>query len=392
MMNEFEFDTLAIRVGHTDTNEQEHSEAIFPTSSYTFKNAAEAAARFSGEVPGNIYSRLTNPTVRCFQDRLAALEGGESCVATSSGMSAILAVMMGLLKAGDHIVCSNSIFGTTTVFFNNYLKKFAVEIDFVDLVDLDQWQSALRDNTRLLFAETPSNPVTELVDIRALADIAHANDTLLVIDNCFCTPALQRPLDLGADIVVHSATKYLDGQGRCLGGAVVGDKKLVGEEVFGVLRTGGVAMSPFNAWVFLKGLETLSLRMKAHCDNALTIATWLNEHPKVIKVNYPGLSSHPQYLLAKQQQSGFGGVLSFEVKGGKEAGWTIIDQTKMLSITANLGDTKTTITHPATTTHGRIDPQQREATGITDGLIRLSIGLENTDDIKRDLELGLSII
>ncbi len=392
MMNNFEFDTLAIRVGHTNTNEQEHSEAIFPTSSYTFKNAAEAAARFSGEEAGNIYSRLTNPTVRCFQERLAALEGGESCVATSSGMSAILAVMMGLLKAGDHIVCSSSIFGTTTVFFNNYLKKFAVDIDFVDLVDLNQWQDALRDNTRLFFAETPSNPVTDIVDIRALAEIAHANDTLLVIDNCFCTPALQRPLDLGADIVVHSATKYLDGQGRCLGGAVVGNQKLVGEEVFGVLRTGGVAMSPFNAWVFLKGLETLSLRMKAHCENALTIATWLNEHPKVTKVNYPGLSSHPQYALAKRQQSGFGGVLSFEVKGGKEAGWTIIDQTKILSITANLGDTKTTITHPATTTHGRIAPQQRAATGITDGLIRLSIGLEDTHDIKYDLERGLSIL
>ncbi|HFC92917.1 MAG TPA: O-succinylhomoserine sulfhydrylase [Leucothrix mucor] len=391
-MNEFHFDTLAIRTGHTHTNEQEHSEAIFPTSSYTFKSAAEAAARFSGEEPGNIYSRLTNPTVRVFQERLAALEGGESCVATSSGMSAILAVMMGLLKAGDHIVCSSAIFGTTTVFFNHYLKKFGVDIDFVDLVSLDQWKNAMRDNTRLFFAETPSNPVTDVVDIRALADIAHENDTLLVIDNCFCTPALQRPLALGADIVVHSATKYLDGQGRCLGGAVVGNKKLVGEDVFGVLRTGGVAMSPFNAWVFLKGLETLSIRMKAHCDNALAIATWLDEHPKVSKVNYPGLSSHPQYELIKRQQSGFGGVLSFEVIGGKEAGWKVIDQTKMLSITANLGDTKTTITHPASTTHGRIDPQQRERTGITDGLIRVSIGLENNDDIKHDLERGLSII
>ncbi len=391
-MNEFHFDTLAIRTGHTDTNEQEHSEAIFPTSSYTFKSAAEAAARFSGEESGNIYSRLTNPTVRVFQERLAALEGGESCVATSSGMSAILAVMMGLLKAGDHIVCSSSIFGTTTIFFNNYLKKFGVDIDFVDLASLDQWKDAMRDNTRLFFAETPSNPVTDIVDIRALADIAHKNNTLVVIDNCFCTPALQRPLDLGADIVVHSATKYLDGQGRCLGGAVVGDKKLVGEDVFGVLRTGGVAMSPFNAWVFLKGLETLSIRMKAHCDNALIIATWLDEHPKVSKVNYPGLSSHPQYELIKKQQSGFGGVLSFEVIGGKDAGWKVIDQTKMLSITANLGDTKTTITHPASTTHGRIDPQQRERTGITDGLIRLSIGLENSDDIKYDLERGLSII
>ena len=391
-MNKLQFDTLAIRTGHTNTNEQEHSEAIFLTSSYTFKSAAEAAARFSGEESGNIYSRLTNPTVRCFQDRLAALEGGESCVATSSGMAAILAVMMGLLKAGDHIVCSNSIFGTTTVFFNNYLRKFGVEIDFVDLVSLEQWQNALRDNTRLLFAETPSNPVTDVVDIRALAEIAHANNSLVVIDNCFCTPALQRPLELGADIVVHSATKYLDGQGRCLGGAVVGNKQLVGEEVFGVLRTGGVAMSPFNAWVFLKGLETLSLRMKAHCDNALTIATWLNEHPKISKVNYPGLSSHPQHELVKRQQSGFGGVLSFEVEGGKDAGWTVIDQTRILSITANLGDTKTTITHPATTTHGRIDPQLRQRAGITDGLVRLSIGLENCDDIKYDLERGFSII
>jgi O-succinylhomoserine sulfhydrylase len=391
-MNKFQFNTLAIRTGHTNTNEQEHSEAIFSTSSYTFKSAAEAAARFDGEQPGNIYSRLTNPTVRVFQERLATLEGGESCVATSSGMSAILAVMMGLLKAGDHIVCSSSIFGTTTVFFNHYLKKFAVEIDFVDLVSLDQWKNAMRDNTRLFFAETPSNPVTDVVDIRALADIAHANNTLLVIDNCFCTPALQRPLDLGADIVVHSATKYLDGQGRCLGGAVVGNQQLVGEEVFAVLRTGGVAMSPFNAWVFLKGLETLNLRMKAHSDNALNIATWLNEHPKVSKVNYPGLSSHPQYELIKRQQSGFGGVLSFEVIGGKEAGWKVIDKTQMLSITANLGDTKTTITHPATTTHGRIDPQQRKRTGISDGLIRLSIGLEDSDDIKYDLERGLSIL
>ncbi len=388
-MNEFEFDTLAIRTGHTATNEQEHSEAIFPTSSYTFKNAAEAAARFSGEEPGNIYTRLTNPTVRCFQERLAALEGGEACVATSSGMSAIMAVMLALLKTGDHIVCSSSIFGTTTVFFNNYLKKFGIDVEFVDLVDLEGWQKALRDNTRLLFAETPSNPVTDIVDIKALADIAHANNSLLVIDNCFCTPALQRPLDLGADIVVHSATKYLDGQGRCLGGAVVGSEELVGVEVFGVLRTGGVAMSPFNAWVFLKGLETLNLRMKAHCDNALAVATWLDNHPKVTKVNYPGLNSHPQYELAKQQQSGFGGILSFEVIGGKEAGWKVVDNTQIISITANLGDTKSTITHPASTTHGRIDPEIREATGISEGLLRLSIGLENIDDIKADIERGL---
>lgn len=391
-MNEFEFDTLAIRAGHSPTNEQEHSEAIFPTSSYTFKNASEAAARFGGDEPGNIYSRLTNPTVRCFQDRLAALEGGESCIATSSGMAAIMAVMLGLLKTGDHIICSSSIFGTTTVFFNNYLKKFGIDVEFVDLVNLDEWKSALRKETRLLFAETPSNPVTDIVDIRLLADIAHSNDSLLVIDNCFCTPALQKPLSLGADIVVHSATKYLDGQGRCLGGAVVGSKELVGEEVFGVLRTGGVAMSPFNAWVFIKGLETLSLRMKAHCDNALEMANWLNDHPKVSKVNYPGLSTHPQHELAKRQQSGFGGIISFEVVGGQEASWTVIDQTQMISITANLGDTKSTITHPATTTHIRVDPEQREATGITAGLVRLSVGLEDTRDIKHDLERGLALL
>ncbi|MCK5901979.1 MAG: O-succinylhomoserine sulfhydrylase [Cocleimonas sp.] len=391
-MNNFEFNTLAIRTGHLQTNEQEHSEAIFPTSSYTFKNAAEAAARFSGEEAGNIYSRLSNPTVRCFQDRLAALEGGESCVATSSGMSAILAVMLGLLKAGDHIICSSSIFGTTTIFFNQYLTKFGVEVEFVDLIDLSAWEKALRGNTRLLFAETPSNPVMDIVDIGALAAIAHTNDSLLVIDNCLCTPALQQPLALGADIVVHSATKYLDGQGRCLGGAVVGNKTLVGEAVFGVLRTGGVAMSPFNAWVFLKGLETLNLRMKAHCENALAIANWLDQHPKVVKVNYPGLKTHPQYALAQQQQSGFGAIISFEVIGGKEAGWLVVDQTKMISITANLGDTKTTITHPATTTHGRIDPAQREKTGISEGLLRLSVGLEDIKDIKADLERGLARI
>lgn len=389
MDNEWEFETLAVRAGHVRTLENEHSEAIFPTSSFVFRNAAEAAARFGGTEPGNIYARFTNPTVRYFQDRLAALEGGESCVATSSGMSAILAVMLGLLKAGDHVLCSRSVFGTTTLLLQNCIGKFGVEVEFVDLPDLDGWEAALRPNTRLLFAETPANPLTELVDIRALAEIAHRHGSLLVIDNCFCSPALQRPLELGADIVVHSATKYLDGQGRALGGAVVGDKTLVGKDVYTILRNGGVTMSPFNAWVFLKGLETLSLRMRAHCDNAMQLAHWLQAHPAVEQVFYPGLISHPQHELARQQQSGFGGIVSFIVNGGQEAAWRVIDATRMLSITANLGDTKSTITHPATTTHGRLTPEQKMQAGIADGLVRISVGLENIRDIQRDLAQGL---
>lgn len=383
------FETLAVRTGHERTHEGEHSEAIFPTSSFVFNSAAEAAARFGGSEPGNIYARFTNPTVRYFQERLAALEGGESCVATSSGMSAILAVMLGLLKAGDHVLCSRSVFGTTTVLLQNYIGKFGVEVSFVDLTDLAAWEAALQPNTRLLFAETPANPLTELVDIRELADMAHRHGCLLVIDNCFCTPALQRPLELGADIVVHSATKYLDGQGRALGGAVVGDTERVGKDVYGVLRTGGVTMSPFNAWIFLKGLETLSLRMKAHCEHALQLASWLEAHPSVEKVFYPGLVSHAQHALAKQQQSGFGGIVSFIVKGGQESAWNIIDSTRMLSITANLGDTKSTITHPATTTHGRLTPEQKQQAGIADGLVRVSVGLESITDIQADLARGL---
>jgi O-succinylhomoserine sulfhydrylase len=385
----WEFETLAVRAGHTRTSEGEHSEAIFPTSSFVFGSAAEAAARFGGTEPGNIYARFTNPTVRYFQDRLAALEGGESCVATSSGMSAILSVMLGLLKAGDHVLCSRSVFGTTTILLQTYIAKFGVEISFVDLTDLAAWEAGLQPNTRLLFVETPANPLTEIVDIRALADIAHRNGSLLVIDNCFCTPALQRPLELGADIVVHSATKYLDGQGRALGGAVVGDKERVGKDVYGVLRTGGVTMSPFNAWIFLKGLETLALRMERHCSNALQLAQWLEANPAVAQVHYPGLVSHPQHELAKQQQSGFGGIVSFEVKGGKEAAWKVVDATQMLSITANLGDTKSTITHPATTTHGRLTPEQKVQSGIADGLLRVSVGLENIRDIQHDLARGL---
>ncbi len=388
--NDWALETLAIRTGHKRTFEQEHSEAIFPTSSYVFSSAAEAAARFSGEVPGNIYSRLSNPTVRYFEERLAIMEGGESCVATASGMAAIMAVMIGLLKAGDHIVCSRSIFGTTTVFLNNFIGKFGVEISFVNLTDLNAWQAALKPNTRLLFAETPSNPLCDVVDIKALAKIAHQNNSLLVIDNCFCTPVLQQPLELGADIVVHSATKYLDGQGRCLGGAVIGDTETVGKEVFGVLRSGGVAMSPFNAWVFLKGLETLNLRMKAHSTSALALAQWLEQHSAIERVYFTGLVSHPQHTLVKQQQSDWGGIVSFEVKGGKEAAWRVIDHTHMISITANLGDAKTTITHPATTTHGRLTSEQRQEAGISDGLIRIAVGLENIEDIKVDLERGLN--
>lgn len=383
-------ETLAIRSGHHHTQEQEHSEAIFPTSSFVFKNAAEAAARFSGtNTEGHIYSRLSNPTVDYFQERLAALEGGEACVATASGMAAILSTCMGLLKAGDHMICSRAIFGTTTVLFTNFLAKFGVDISFVDLSDLAAWQAEIKNNTRLLFAETPSNPMTELVDINELAAIAHAHDAYLVIDNCFCTPALQRPLALGADIVVHSATKYLDGQGRCLGGAVIGSEELVGKQVFAFLRSGGAALSPFNAWVFLKGLETLSLRMQAHSASALHLAHWLQDHPSIAKVHYPGLAEHPQHTLASRQQSAYGGIVAFEVKGGQEAAWHIIDNTRMLSITANLGDAKTTITHPASTTHSRINAEQRKAAGISDGLLRIAVGLENVADIQQDIARGL---
>lgn len=388
-IDEFNFDTLAVRAGQVRTGESEQSEPIFPTSSYVFGSAAEAAARFSGDEPGNIYSRFTNPTVRTFEQRLAALEGGERCVATSSGMSAILSTFMALLQSGDHIVSSRAIFGTTSVLVNNYMAKFGVETSFVDLVDLNAWRTAIKPNTKLLFLETPSNPLTEVADIKALAELAHQHGALLVVDNCFCTPALQRPLELGADIVIHSATKYLDGQGRCIGGAVVGKEDVVGADVYGFLRTAGPTMSPFNAWVFLKGLETLRLRMEAHCRNAQILAEWLEAQSAVTRVNYPGLKSHPQHALAAEQQKGFGGVLSFEVAGGKEEAWKLIDATQMISITANLGDTKSTITHPATTTHGRLTPEQRTDAGISDSLIRIAVGLEDIDDIKADLQRGL---
>ena len=381
--------TRAIRTGQIRTLEGEQSEPIFPTSSFVFANAAEAAARFSGEQPGNIYSRFTNPTVRTFEQRLAAMEGGEICVATASGMSAILATCMALLRAGDHVICSRGVFGTTTILFTKYLSRFGIETSFVPLCDLHAWEAAMRPETRLLFLETPSNPLTEIADIGRLAGLAHSKECLLVVDNCFCTPVLQQPLDLGADIIIHSATKYLDGQGRCMGGAVIGNAELVGEEVFGVLRTAGPSMSPFNAWVFLKGLETLKLRMQAHCTNALNLAHWLTLQPSVDHVNYPGLESHPQYSLAQQQQRGGGGIVSFEVEGGRAAAWSLIDATRMLSITANLGDTKTTITHPATTTHGRLTKEEQAEAGISEGLIRISVGLEDIEDIKADLLAGL---
>jgi O-succinylhomoserine sulfhydrylase len=383
------FATRAVRAGQRRTDEGEHAEPIFLTSSYVFANAAEAAARFAGDKPGNIYSRFTNPTVRAFEQRLAALEGGESCVATASGMVAILSTGLALLRAGDHIVSSRAIFGSSVLLFNNYLGRFGVETSYVPLTDYAAWERAIRPNTKLLFLETPSNPLTEVADIARLAGLAHARDALLVVDNVFCTPAFQQPLKLGADLVIHSATKYLDGQGRCVGGAVVGGQELVGKEVYGFLRTCGPSLSPFNAWVFLKGLETLALRMKAHGDNALELARWLEQQPRVRRVYYPGLASHPQHELARKQQSGFGGVLSFEVEGGRAAAWRVIDAVRIVSITANLGDAKSTITHPATTTHGRLTPEQRAEAGIGDGLIRISVGLEDVEDLKQDLARGL---
>lgn len=386
--HEYGFDTLAIRAGQVRTDEGEHSEPIFTTSSYVFASAADAAARFSGEQEGNIYSRFTNPTVRTFEQRLAALEGAESCVATASGMSAILSTCLALLESGDHIVSSRSIFGSTTGLFVNYLAKLGIKTTFVELSDFAAWEAAILPETRLLFLETPSNPLTEIADIRQLADLAHQNNALLAVDNCFCTPALQLPINLGADIVIHSATKFLDGQGRCIGGAVLGSKDIVGEEVFAFLRTTGPTMSPFNAWVFLKGLETLKLRMQAHSKNALALAQWLESQPAVKRVYYPGLESHAQYQLANTQQSGFGGLLAFELKGGQDAGWKLIDATRLISITANLGDTKSTITHPATTTHGRLTAEQRQQAGISDGLIRIAVGLEDIEDLKKDLVFG----
>lgn len=387
---EWGFATRAVRAGRRPTAEDEHSEPIFATSSFTCESAAEAAARFAGTSPGNLYSRFTNPTVRAFEERLAALEGCEHCVAFASGMSAILATCLATLKTGDHVIASRGIFGTTVLLFQNIFGRFGVDTTFVSLTDYAAWERAFRPNTKLLFIETPSNPLTEVADIRRLADLAHAHKALLAVDNCFCTPALQLPFRFGADLVIHSATKYIDGQGRCVGGAVLGNGELISKDVYGVLRTTGPTMSPFNAWVFLKGLETLALRMKAHSSNALDLARWLERQRGVRKVHHPGLASHPQHELARRQQADFGGILAFELESGKDAAWRLIDATQIISITANLGDAKTTITHPATTTHGRLTPEQRRESGITDGLVRLSVGLEDVTDLKADLARGLA--
>lgn len=394
MKKQYETSTLGVRAGTARSEFGEHSEALFLTSSFVFENAAQAAERFSGGGTGAggagfVYSRFTNPTVSMFQDRLAALEGAEACVATASGMSAILAASMALLKAGDHVVCSNAVFGATVQLYATILARFGVETSFVSPTRVDEWQRVVRPNTKLFFLETPSNPLGEICDIAAIAAVAKKAGAVLAVDNALCTPALQRPLDFGADLVIHSATKYLDGQGRVLGGAVLGSKALVMDGVFGFLRTAGPSLSPFNAWVILKGMETVELRMLAQSERALELAIWLEKHPKVARVYYPGLDSHPQRALAKRQQKAGGAIVSFDVKGGREAAWKVIDSTELISITGNLGDVKTTITHPATTTHGRITPEARAAAGITDGLVRLAVGLEAVSDLKADLSKGL---
>ncbi len=390
MTNDLDPETLAIHTGVHRSQFNEHSESLYLTSSFVFDSAAQAAARFSGQEPGNIYSRFTNPTVTAMQERLAVLEDAEACIATASGMSAILTCVMGLLSAGDHIVASRSLFGSTVSLFNNILSRFGIQTTFVSATDPAEWQAAIRPDTRLFFLETPSNPLTEISDIAALAEIAKRAGVWLAVDNCFCTPIIQQPLKLGADLVIHSATKYLDGQGRVLGGAILGKRDLLMDSgIFSFLRTAGPSLSAFNAWIILKGMETLSLRVKAHSDHALEVARWLETHPRVGRVFYPGLPSHPQHELAMRQQKTGGGIVSFEVKGGREAAWRVVDAARLMSITANLGDTKSTLTHPATTTHGRISQEAREAAGIRDGLLRIAVGLESPDDLKADLARGL---
>lgn len=391
MPQEFDLETLAIRAGIERSQFGEHSEALYLTSSFVFGSAAEAARRFSGEEEGMVYARFTNPTVKAMQDRLAALEGAEACIATASGMAAILSTCMAHMQAGDHVVVSLGVFGATQQLFGNILSRFGITASFVKATDLEAYRSAMGPKTRLVFIETPSNPLTEVVDIAGVAAVAHAGGALLVVDNCFCSPALQRPLELGADLVIHSATKYLDGQGRVLGGAVVGSKVLV-DEVLKFVRTAGPSISPFNAWVILKGLETLKLRMFAQSENALRLARWLEAQPQVARVHYPGLPSHPQHELAMRQQATGGAIVSFEVRGGRAEAWKVVDSTRMLSITANLGDTKTTLTHPASTTHGRISAEAREASGINEGLLRVAVGLESVADIQADLSRGLALL
>ena len=389
MTDDYRLDTLAVRAGIERSQFGEHSEALYLTSSFVFKSAAQAAARFGNQEPGNIYSRFTNPTVKVFEDRLAALEGAECCIATASGMSAILACVMGLLKSGDHVLCSAGVFGATVQLLGGIMKRFGIETTFVAGTDPAKWQAAATPATRMLYIETPANPIMEVYDIEAYATVAKKANALLVVDNCFCTPVLQQPLGLGADVVIHSATKYLDGQGRVLGGAVLGRRDVIYEGVLGFLRTAGPTLSAFNAWVLLKGIETLGIRVRAQSASALELARWLEAQPAIERVKYPGLPSHPQYELAKRQQKGGGAVVSFDVKGGREAAWRIVDSTKLLSITANLGDTKTTITHPASTTHGRITSQARAAAGIGEGLLRVAVGLEAIEDIEADLARDL---
>jgi len=388
MDKEFDLDTLAVRAGIRRSQFNEHAEALYLTSSFVFDSAAQAAARFSGEEAGFVYGRFSNPTVSMFQERLAALEDGEACIATASGMAAILSTVMALMKAGEHIVASQGIFGATQQLFGGILSKFGIETTFVASSEAAAFEAALRPQTKLVFIETPSNPLTEVFDIAALARVAHAGGALLAVDNCFCSPALQRPLDLGADLVIHSATKYLDGQGRVLGGAVVGRTELT-DEVFKFLRTAGPSISPFNAWVILKGLETLRIRMEAQSATALELARWLESQPQVARVYYPGLPSHPQHEMAVRQQKSGGAIVSFEVNGGREAAWRVVDATRLISITANLGDTKSTITHPASTTHGRISVEARKAAGIDESLLRIAVGLEAVADLQADLARGL---
>ena len=390
-MKNYKQDSQAVRGGQTRSPEGEHSEPLFLTSSYVFEDAAQGEQRMALGEEGNVYSRYTNPTVRTFETRLALMEGAEDGVATSSGMAAILSCCMAFLQAGDHMVCSRDVFGSTTILLTKFIAKFGVDISFVPLTDQDAWRSVVKKNTKLLFLETPSNPLNEVADIQAIADIAHSVGAKLIVDNCFCTPVLQQPLALGADLSLHSATKYIDGQGRALGGAVVGAKQDIAE-ILGFIRSCGPAMSPFNAWIFLKGLETLRVRMKAHSENALALAQWLTEQPCVEQVFYAGLKSHPGHLLAVKQQTGFSGVLSFLVQGGKEQAWQVINSSELMSITANLGDAKTTIIHPATTTHGRLTPEQRAEAGIADNLIRISVGLEDIEDLKADLLRGFAKI
>jgi O-succinylhomoserine sulfhydrylase len=396
MDDNLNFDTLAVRAGTLRSEFNEHAEALFLTSSFCFSSAAEAAERFRNSEEAYTYSRFTNPTVTMFQNRLAALEGGEACMATASGMSAILSVVMASMQQGDHIVSSKSLFGSTIGMFTQIFPKFGITTTFVDPTKPDEWQAAVRPETKMFFLETPSNPLTEIADIEAIAKIAKHNGAIFVVDNCFCSPALQQPLKLGADVVMHSATKFLDGQGRVLGGALVGSKRFIMETVFPFVRSAGPTMSAFNAWVLLKGMETLALRVEKQSANALEIARWLEAHPAVNRVFYPGLESHPQHAIAKKQQKAGGAIVSFELKGDTQEqqranAWRVIDGTKLCSITGNLGDTRTTITHPSTTTHGRLAVEVREAAGIFEGLIRLAVGLEDPRDVRADLARGLGL-